>query len=114
MKTLRTLFSRRSLIAISLFLLVFSNTTRANSQSLYNSQNTPTNQNANTYYSYLPIISKNFGPTYYVAVNGNDNNPGTFTSPWRTLGKASDMLGPGSTLYIRGGVYQEAVEFSRS
>lgn len=114
MKTLRALFSRPSLIAISLFLLVFSSTTSANSQSLYNSENTPTNQNNNTNYSYLPIISKNLGPTYYVAVNGNDNNPGTFTSPWRTLGKASDMLGPGSTLYIRGGVYQEAVEFSRS
>jgi hypothetical protein len=42
---------------------------------------------------------------YYVATNGNDSNPGTLSSPWKTLGKAGATAGPGDTVYIRGGNY---------
>lgn len=43
---------------------------------------------------------------YYVATNGNDNNPGTITKPFATWQRgftATNM--PGDTLFIRGGVY---------
>lgn len=42
---------------------------------------------------------------FYVDINGNDHNPGTFKSPWGTWQKAFLMAGPGDTVYIRGGVY---------
>ena len=43
---------------------------------------------------------------YYVdGTNGNDNYPGTFTNPWRTINKANSTLQAGDTVYIRGGTY---------
>jgi len=46
---------------------------------------------------------------FYVAPNGDDNNPGTFLQPWATLQKAADTAVAGSTVYARGGTYNEAV-----
>ena len=49
---------------------------------------------------------------FYVATNGNDNNPGTLSLPFATLGKAQQaMQGSSSvkTTYIRAGIYQPAV-----
>ncbi|MCG8582518.1 MAG: right-handed parallel beta-helix repeat-containing protein [Bacteroidales bacterium] len=45
------------------------------------------------------------GKAYFVATNGNDNNPGTFEEPWKTWQKAFLMTGAGDTVYIRGGTY---------
>lgn len=44
---------------------------------------------------------------YYVATNGNDNNPGTISQPWASWEKAftSTAVQSGDTVYIRGGVY---------
>jgi hypothetical protein len=42
---------------------------------------------------------------YYVAPNGNDNNPGTITQPWRTWKKAFSTAQAGDLVYFRGGVY---------
>ena len=42
---------------------------------------------------------------YYVATWGDDNNPGTFDSPWATWQKAFSTAEPGETVYFRGGVY---------
>lgn len=42
---------------------------------------------------------------YYVAVNGDDNNPGTFTQPWGTWQKAFSNAQAGDTVYFRGGTY---------
>ncbi len=52
--------------------------------------------------------------TRYVAKNGADTNPGTLALPWRTIAKAASTLSAGQTVYIRAGVYQEVVNFSRS
>lgn len=41
----------------------------------------------------------------YVAVNGNDNNPGTITQPWATWQKATSTAVRGDTVYFRGGTY---------
>jgi parallel beta-helix repeat protein len=43
--------------------------------------------------------------TYYVAQNGNDENPGTLAQPFRTLAKGVSAMSGGDTLYIRQGTY---------
>ena len=45
------------------------------------------------------------GNVYYVATNGNDSNPGTLASPWRTMSASCAKLNAGDTLYARGGTY---------
>jgi hypothetical protein len=42
---------------------------------------------------------------YYVATNGNDNNPGTFSEPFATWQKAFDIVKAGDIVYIRDGIY---------
>lgn len=44
----------------------------------------------------------------YVAPTGNDNNPGTSTSPFRTIQRAADIVNPGDTVIIRDGIYTGA------
>jgi parallel beta-helix repeat protein len=73
----------------------------------------PTSVLKNTYITYLPI-TQHAGTSYYVSTQGNDANPGTFERPWRTLSKAARMVQPADTVYVRGGVYKEAVDFSAS
>jgi hypothetical protein len=46
------------------------------------------------------------GDTYFIAVNGNDNNPGNFSHPWKTWQKGVLVAQPGDIVYIRGGVWQ--------
>jgi parallel beta helix pectate lyase-like protein/uncharacterized protein DUF1565 len=45
------------------------------------------------------------GSTYYVAATGDDANPGSAASPFRTLGKGVSVLKPGDTLVVRAGTY---------
>ncbi len=54
--------------------------------------------------SYL-INAQDIGGDYYVAVFGDDTNPGTYEAPWATWQKAFRTARPGDTVYIRGGVY---------
>lgn len=44
---------------------------------------------------------------HFVAVDGDDANPGTFEKPWRTLTRAAQPVEDpaNSTLYLRGGTY---------
>ena len=44
------------------------------------------------------------------AINGNDNNDGlAASSAFRTIQKAADLAGPGTTVHIQPGVYRETV-----
>ncbi len=44
--------------------------------------------------------------TYYVATTGNDTTGnGSFSLPWKTIGKAASVMVAGDTTYIRGGTY---------
>lgn len=52
--------------------------------------------------------------TYYVSTTGNDNNPGTIDSPWRTIQKACNSLAPGNTVLVRGGTYNERIKVNVS
>jgi len=44
----------------------------------------------------------------FVSPTGNDNNPGTFDLPFRTLTKAVSVAGPDSLIYMRGGIYNDS------
>jgi len=45
------------------------------------------------------------GNSYYVATDGDDNNPGTKKKPFATLMKAQQAANAGDTVFIRGGFY---------
>ncbi len=49
------------------------------------------------------------GASFYVSTTGSNANPGTIAQPWRTISKAASAVPPGSTVYVRGGVYNERV-----
>lgn len=49
------------------------------------------------------------GRSFYVSTAGSNANPGTIAKPWRTISKAASTVAPGSTVYVRGGVYHERV-----
>jgi Right handed beta helix region len=65
----------------------------------------------------LICISTAFGQTnstFYVATTGDDSNPGTLAAPWRTIQHAADTVRAGSTVYVRGGIYEELVSVKAS
>jgi hypothetical protein len=49
-----------------------------------------------------------------VSTTGADSNPGTQTAPWRTIQHAADTVRAGSTVNVRGGVYEELVSIKAS
>jgi hypothetical protein len=51
---------------------------------------------------------------FYVATSGDDSNAGTQASPWRTVQHAADTARAGSTVNVRGGIYEELVSINRS
>ena len=56
------------------------------------------------------MCSVSWAATYYVdATNGNNDNPGTFAEPWKTIGKANTTLVADDTVYIRTGTYEETI-----
>ena len=52
--------------------------------------------------------------SYYVSVSGSDSNPGSQAAPWRHIQYALDKVGPGSTVYVMTGVYNETVTLHNS
>lgn len=47
-----------------------------------------------------------YGADYYVdPAQGNDNNAGSLSKPWKSIYKSSRILAPGDTLYLRAGKY---------
>jgi len=52
------------------------------------------------------------GADYYVSATGNDSNTGTIDSPLSSIQHAVNQLGPGSTLYLRGGTYHQAIDLA--
>lgn len=51
------------------------------------------------------LVSPALATTWYVAPNGNDNNPGTLSSPFKTIPVALDAANPGDEILLRGGNY---------
>ncbi len=56
------------------------------------------------------------GNAFYVSNAGNDSNPGTLASPWKTISHAaaSSAVKPGATVYVRAGTYVESVTIGMS
>jgi hypothetical protein len=52
--------------------------------------------------------------SFYVSTTGSDTHPGTQTEPWRTIQHAADVVRAGSTVNVRGGVYEELVTIKSS
>ncbi|QYS89662.1 right-handed parallel beta-helix repeat-containing protein [Flavobacterium davisii] len=52
------------------------------------------------------IPSKN----YYVSPNGNDANPRTMSSPWKTIQHSLNNMSANSTLYVDSGIYNEKIQ----
>lgn len=52
--------------------------------------------------------------SFYVSTTGNDSNSGTQTAPWRTIQHAADTARAGSTVNVRGGIYEELVSLKAS
>ena len=62
-------------------------------------------------------VSEAFGQpnsSFYVSTTGDDSNPGTQTAPWRTVQHSADTVRAGSTVNVRGGVYEELVSIKAS
>ena len=51
-----------------------------------------------------------FGKEYYVALNGNDSNPGSLEQPFASIQHAVTLLKAGDVCYVRGGRYHEAIQ----
>jgi len=47
--------------------------------------------------------------TYYVAIGGSDAFAGTFSEPFRSIGRGVRVLKPGDTLYVMAGTYNESL-----
>jgi parallel beta helix pectate lyase-like protein len=68
-------------------------------------------------FALLVCISRAFGQansSFYVATTGDDSNPGTQTAPWRTVQHAANTAHAGSTVNMRGGIYEELVTIKTS
>ena len=65
-----------------------------------------------TYTENIIASSEATPKTYYIATNGNDNNPGTIAKPWHTINYAANnsIVKPGDTILIREGTYNESVK----
>lgn len=52
------------------------------------------------------------GTTYFVSPNGSDDGAGGLLDPWLTIQHAVGSSGPGDTIFLRAGTYNEAVHIS--
>ena len=52
--------------------------------------------------------------SFYVSTKGDDANPGTEAAPWRTVQHAVNTARAGSTVNVRGGIYEELVTITAS
>ena len=59
----------------------------------------------------VAITALSSGASFYVSPSGNDSNPGTLTSPWRTIQHAANSVLPGDTVNVLTGTYNESVNF---
>lgn len=62
--------------------------------------------------SLIPVTS--FATDYFVAPNGNDQNPGSVDRPWQTLDKANSTVRAGDTVNLRQGKHIGVIQPANS
>jgi Putative Ig domain/Protein of unknown function (DUF1565) len=62
----------------------------------------------------LTVNAVSTGSTFYVSTSGNDSNPGTLGSPWRTIQHAANSVAAGDTVDVLAGTYNESVTIAAS
>ena len=100
--------------ALILFIVFFGFAFTMRNSQLDVNANAHTSTQLEPYQISLPIVPKQELPGYFVSPNGSDTNPGTFLQPWRTIGKAARTVVPGDSVYVRAGIYNEAVSLNVS
>jgi hypothetical protein len=65
---------------------------------------------------FVDVAFTSVAPAYFVARTGNDNNPGTISAPFATLGRCQAAMESGSVklCYVRGGTYTNLTGAIRS
>lgn len=61
----------------------------------------------------IQCLSTAWGVTYYVAMNGDDLQPGTEVQPWRTLTKANSIAKSGDMIIVGEGTWTESPTTAR-
>jgi hypothetical protein len=62
----------------------------------------------------VPVGQSGNGSQLYVSTTGSDANPGAYAAPFQTIGKASQMASPGTTVYVEPGTYVGDVHVTAS
>lgn len=62
----------------------------------------------------LALSSVAHAAIWYVAPDGNDNNPGSFSSPFKTLPAAIDAASPGDEIQLRGNYLSQEIRINKS
>ncbi|MGH7238867.1 MAG: DUF1565 domain-containing protein [Candidatus Saccharimonadales bacterium] len=60
--------------------------------------------------STLSIAASAHAADYYVSTSGNDSNPGTQGSPFKTIQKGADVAHAGDTVHVLPGTYNEWIQ----
>lgn len=60
------------------------------------------------------FIEHAYSSIFYVSSTGNDANAGTLALPWKTITHAASIAEGGDTVFVKAGLYNEKVIFSRS
>jgi len=61
----------------------------------------------------LPVTAA-VSDSYFISAEGSDSNPGTEEKPWKTIQRAAEAAAPGSTVYIKAGIYYERIDIKVS
>jgi parallel beta-helix repeat protein len=61
-----------------------------------------------------PTLPAPTGNVFYIAPNGDNNNPGTEALPWRNLNHAVYALKAGETVLVKNGTYLESLYINKS
>ncbi len=62
----------------------------------------------------VSVASGQTSTSFYVSTTGDDSSAGTEAAPWRTIQHAVDKARAGSTVNMRGGIYEELVDITAS
>jgi hypothetical protein len=71
---------------------------------------TPTHLSATAMFNITTAVSTN--TNYYVATSGSNSNNGSSGSPWATIAYAVTMAGPGITINVAPGTYNETADIA--